>query len=86
MHSPSTRLCSRWYCCGSAGLARLTASAIASAFQYERERDRRRRRRSAMIGADEAVADQHADGRADERQEDDEGGDRARRCGACSRG
>ena len=35
MHSPSTRLCNRWYCCGSAGLARLTASAIESAFQYE---------------------------------------------------
>ncbi len=35
MQSPSTRLCSRWYCCGSAGTARLTASAMASAFQYE---------------------------------------------------
>ena len=35
MHSPSTRLCSRWYCCGSAGLARLTARAIESAFQYD---------------------------------------------------
>ncbi len=35
MHRPSTRLCSRWYCWGSAGLARLTARAIESAFQYD---------------------------------------------------
>ena len=35
MHRPSTRLCSRRYCSGSAGRARLTARAIASAFQYE---------------------------------------------------
>ena len=35
MHSPSTMLCSRAYSCGSAGWARLTASAILSAFQYE---------------------------------------------------
>ena len=36
MQRPSTRLCRRWYCWGSAGFARLTASAIASAFQYEK--------------------------------------------------
>ena len=35
MHKPSTRLWSRWYCAGSAGVARLTDSAILSAFQYE---------------------------------------------------
>ena len=35
MHSPSTRLCRRRYCSGSAGRARLTARAIESAFQYE---------------------------------------------------
>src|SRR6056297_2939187 len=35
MHSPSTRLWSRWSSSGGAGRARLTASAILSARQYE---------------------------------------------------
>src|SRR6056297_2425231 len=35
MHSPSTRLWSRWYSSGGAGRARLTASAILSARQYD---------------------------------------------------
>ena len=36
---PSTRLCSRAYSCGSAGLARLTARATASDFQYDSRRE-----------------------------------------------
>ena len=82
MHSPSTRLCSRWYCCGSAGLARLTARAIESAFQYETNAIAPEKT-SAMMAHDRTGAEQQPEGPADERQQDDEAERSAARCAAC---
>ncbi len=74
MHSPSTRLCRRWYSCGSAGLARLTAERDGVGLPVRGERDRAGEDEGDE-GAGEAVPDQAADGRPDEGQEEDEPGD-----------
>ena len=83
MHRPSTMLCRRAYCCGSAGWARLTASAILSAFQYEANATTPPITRATIV-ADDAVAEHDAEGDADQGDDDHEGDDEQRRCGACS--
>ncbi len=65
MHRPSTRLCSRWYSSGAAGLARLTDSAILSALPVRGERDDAAEHEGDER-EDEAVADERPDRGADE--------------------